>query len=193
MAGRTKALALLIALTGAAGAWTAVAQVGTASGPCTTLDRACIVEVATTYIVGQVDYSKRPEERLAPTAHRWENGYSNGVGADAIRGGDPGPVAIDAALDGPRDLERVLVDETAGEAVFYYIIDAGVPGVGHVATAHIAERFKVEAGAVCGDGLSPCITEIEAIFCIGTRGDEPARPPAEERPAVSNILCHRAG
>ena len=171
-------------LTAAAGA-----DVGD-DGPCTDLSRACVIEVATTYIEAQVDYSKRDDARLAPDAHRWENGYSNGSTAEEIRGGDAGPVGLDAILTGPREIERVLVD--GNEAVFFWIIDVGVPGLPNVSTAHIAERFRVEEG-VCGDGPSPCITEIEAIFCIGNRGDEASRPDASERPPASNILCHRAG
>lgn len=186
---RLKLLEALAAVL-AAGGLTVVARAEPASGPCRDLSRECVIEVAKTYIEAQVDYSKRDAARLAPNAHRWENGYSNGSNADEIRGGESGLVSIDRFLNGPRDTDRVLVD--GNQEVFFWIIDAGIPGIANIATAHIAERFRVEEG-VCGDGPSPCITEIEAIFCIGPRGDEAGRPSAEERPLLSNILCHRAG
>jgi hypothetical protein len=74
-----------------------------------------------------------------------------------------------------------------------WIVDVrAVAGGPFVSTAHIAERIQIGHGVrVCGVGqLSPCVTQVEAIFCIGPHGLEPAMPaPVTPEP---NALCTRA-
>jgi hypothetical protein len=162
---------------------------GGRAGPCRDLSRACVIEVATTYIVAQADSSKRSGARVAPDVQRWENGIHNARSAEDIRGGSTEDDSGFTGLLSTRDLDRVLVD--GDQAVFYWIMDVQDPVTGtYVATAHISERFQLATDR-CGDELSPCITEIEAIFCIGNTGHEEAKPAGDAGLPGGNILCHR--
>jgi len=145
--------------------------------PCTDMSRKCIIEVAQTYLHARTDNSAKPTQRLAPNIHRWENGRLTAESAADILAqnyiADPGPSSIFF----PRDLDRVLVD--GNQAVFFWKIDAKKSSDGpFTSTVLIFERFKVEPGkAKCGSGLSPCITEIEALVCTVERPQDPTMPP----------------
>lgn len=168
----------------------AVPQLGTSR--CTDLSRACIVEVIRTYLDARTDPSVRPFQRLSPRVLRYENGTVTANSMAELL--DPG---FDVSGKGvtARDLDRVFVDGT--EAVVLWKIDmADKPGDRPTSTVHISERFKVEAGkAACGSGLSPCITEIEAILCISPHAGEPAWPASRNKdPALAQkFLCNRQG
>lgn len=190
------AIALLLLLSpfgtaaAADGATGAVPQLG--KSRCTDLSRACIVEVIRTYLDARTDPAVRPFQRLSPRLLRYENGTvtSNSM-AELL---DP---AFDVSGKGvtARDLDRVFVD--GNEAVVLWKIDmAGKPGDPPTSTVHISERFKVEAGKeMCGSGLSPCITEIEAILCISPHAGEPAWPSSRDKDPefAKKFLCNRQG
>ena len=76
----------------------------------------------------------------------------------------------------------------------FWIVDIKpVPPQTDGSTAHIAERIQIGHGQdECGVGvLSPCVTQVEAIFCIGLHSLEPAMPPLDTPPV--NGLCVRQG
>jgi hypothetical protein len=75
----------------------------------------------------------------------------------------------------------------------FWIVDVKQSGTSPAATAHIAERIQIGSGKdVCGVGqLSPCVTQVEAIFCNGLHPLEPAMPPIDTPPV--NALCIREG
>ena len=155
--------------------------------PCNNMSDACLIEVAGTYMDGQAGGSgTREAMRLAPTAIRWENAVVAGATGEEIRMRSPAGLNLD--IWSQRDRDRVWVD---GNEVFsIWIVDIKDRATGnYVITAHIFERFLVEKGPVCGDGLSPCVTEIEAIWCRTPVGFEPATPDpsAPRRP----IGCDR--
>lgn len=168
----------------------AVPQLG--KSRCTDLSRACIIEVTRTYLDARTDPSVRPFQRLSPRVLRYENGTvtSNSM-AELL---DP---AFEVSGRGvtARDLDRVFVD--GNEAIVLWKIDmAPKPGDAPTATVHISERFKVEAGQeACGAGLSPCITEIEAILCISPHPGEPAWPASRDKDPdfAKKFLCDRQG
>ena len=158
---------------------------------CSDMSRKCIIEVARTYLDARTDNSARPTQRLAPDVHRWENGVLTADKAEDIFSQhyitEPGP----SATLFPRDLDRVLVDDN--NAIFFWKIDTkSAPDGSFVSTAHLIERLQVEAGkAKCGAGLSPCITEIEVVFCIAPRPQEPTKPMAPK--SSSHFGCTRPG
>jgi hypothetical protein len=168
---------------------TASAAEAPARKGCSDLSRACVIEVARTYLDARSDPRLLPFQRVAPKVQRWENGYHNATSAaDIVKPAGPGPNPLVTASG----LDRVFVD--GNQAVFFWQIQrrdvAGGPVVG---TAHITERFQVEAGRdTCGDGPSPCITQIEAVFCIAPGPEPELAPPPAEAPGMK-ILCNRAG
>jgi hypothetical protein len=179
---------LVLAAALAAGAVALVAIPAAASSdhgdkPCRNYSRACKIEVANTYMDAQAGGAgTREDMRLAPTAHRWENAILNATDGDTIRAAS----GFTNPLWSQRDRDRVWVD---GNQVFSaWIVDIKDDTGAYVSTAHILERIQVDKGDVCG-GLSPCVTEIEAIFCNSPVGFEPAMPgPVDPRP---NGLCFR--
>jgi hypothetical protein len=171
--------------------WSPWSTAAPAGASCTTWTRACLVEVAKTYIAAQYDSSKRAGARVAPDVNRWENGVHNASSAEDIRGGSTEHDEGLTALLEARDVDRAIVD--GDQAVVYWIMDVRNPVTGFISSAHIAERFRFRRDR-CG-GLAPCISEIEAIFCIGTgTAPEAAMPEARASQTSGNgILCHRAG
>jgi hypothetical protein len=182
VAGAAALLALAVALV----AIPAAASSEHDRKPCRNYSEACRIEVANTYMDAQAGGSGTAEAmRLAPTAHRWENAILNATTDDEIRAAS----GFENPLFSQRDRDRVWVD---GNQVFSaWIVDIKDATTGDfVSTAHIFERLQVDKGDVCGDGLSPCVTEIEAIFCNSPVGFEPAQPgPVTPRPSA---LCFRA-
>ena len=120
---------------------------------------------------------------------RWENAVVTGTSGADIRSksGFTNPIYSQ------RDTNRVwVVDHDQVFAFWIVDVKAAATDPNPSATAHIAERIQIGKGAdVCGRGqLSPCITQVEAIFCIGPHGNEPAMPaPMTPEP---NGLCNRA-
>jgi hypothetical protein len=153
--------------------------------PCRGYSRACKIEVANTYMDAQAGGSgTREAMRLAPTAHRWENAILNATDAETIRAAS----GFTNPLWSQRDRDRVWVDRN--QVFSAWIVDIKDASGAYVSTAHIFERLQVDKGDVCGDELSPCVTEIEAIFCNSPVGNEPAMPgPVDPRPSA---LCFRA-
>ena len=156
--------------------------------PCKNMSASCLIEVANTYMDAQAGGAgTREAMRLAPTAHRWENAINNATTGEQIRNASPGGINLDVWSQ--RDRDRVWVD---GNQVFsIWIVDIRDAATGeYTSTAHIFERLQVEGGKICGDGLSPCVTEVEAIFCNTPVGFEPALPePTDPRPSA---LCFRS-
>jgi hypothetical protein len=156
--------------------------------PCNNMSDACLIEVANTYMDAQAGGPGTCEAmRLAPSAHRWENAINNATTGDQIRSASPCGANLD--IWSQRDRDRLWVD--GNDVISIWIVDIRDADTGeHTNTAHIFERIRVEGGAVCGDGLSPCVTEVEAIFCNTPVGLEPALPdPVEPRPSA---LCFRS-
>jgi hypothetical protein len=160
----------------------------TSSKPCTNLSRSCLIQVAETYVTAQAGGAGTAAAmRLDPTAMRWENGVVTGTSGQDIRNksGFTNPIYSQ------RDTNRVWVVDH--DQVFtFWMVDIKSSATGpFVATAHIAERIQIaHSQAVCGE-LSPCVTQVEAIFCIAPHGLEPAMPaPVTPEP---NGLCNRAG
>lgn len=141
---------------------------------CTTLSRDCMIEVARTYVDARTDDRVRPVIRVAPGLKRWENGVlTTDKGEDLLdvkAGGD-------TTLLGSREKERVFVQDN--NVIFFWLIDSKLPE--HPGTVHLVHRIQVEGGReVCGKYLSPCITEIETIWCRSDRAMEASRPAAKE-------------
>lgn len=157
--------------------------------PCADMSRACLIEVARTYIEARADGNARNAQRLAPDLHRWENGLLTATKASEIAGPAAGEISPTVAT---RDVKRVLVD--GDEAVFFWLLDrrekAGGP---FTATVHLIERFKFVQGKACGDVASPCISEIEVVFCAAPRAGETAQPAAKEENWARMYLCNRQG
>ena len=156
--------------------------------PCNNMSRACLIEVANTYMDAQAGGpGTREAMRLAPDVHRWENGILNATTDDQLRAGSPGGPS---EIWSQRDRDRVWVD---GNQVFsIWIVDVRDAATQEfVTTVHIFERLQVERG-VCGEGPSPCVTEVEAIFCVAPGGMAPALPDTIPDPRPS-ALCLRGG
>jgi len=165
---------------------------GTAAvaGPCTDLSRSCVIEVARTYVDAQAGaVGGAASMRIAPDAVRWENGLITGTSGADIKsksGGGPNPVISPRDVGAP---DRVFVD--GNDAFFLWLEDVHDPtGAAYTQTAHIFERVRVRDTGC--DGLAPCVSEIEAVFCIGNHGQEAAKPEntgtAAQLPA---FLCFR--
>ena len=156
--------------------------------PCRNMSDACLIEVANSYMDAQAGGAgTREAMRLAPTAHRWENAINNATTGEQIRNASPGGINLD--IWSQRDRDRIWVD---GDQVFsIWIVDIRDSETGEfTSTAHIFERLQVEGGEICGDVLSPCVTEVEALFCNSPVGMEPALPePTDPRPSA---LCYRS-
>ena len=159
--------------------------------PCADMSRACLIEVARTYIDARADGRLRNAQRLAPTIHRWENGLLTADKAADIAG--------PAAGEGPsktlavRDANRVMVD--GDEAVFFWLLDRREKADGpYTATVHLIERFKFAQGkAACGEVASPCISEIEVVFCAAPKGGAVALPATKDANWSKMYLCNREG
>jgi hypothetical protein len=164
MGRRWGALALAVVLLGLIGAPQALAEsvkalgfdVSTAGGcpaPASTdQTRTGNIDTALTYLRSLVTHDTS-ELRVAPTAHRWEEGGLNAETAQELCDGNQGPVTIEDAVLSMRQLKWSVVDRDNAIA-FYYLDSPTSP-------TYIAERFKVDNGL---------IQEIEAIFYIDTTG-----------------------
>lgn len=150
---------------------------------CTTMSKACMIEVARTYVDARTDDRNRPVLRVSPNLHRWENGVlTTDKGEELLdikNGGD-------TTLLGSREKERVFVQDN--NVIFFWLIDSKLPE--NPGTVHLVHRIQVEAGKeICGKYLSPCITEIETIWCRSNRAMEESRPAAKE--AGLKFSCDR--
>jgi hypothetical protein len=80
------------------------------------------------------------------------------------------------------------------EAVFFWLLDRREkPDGPYTATVHLIERFKFAQGKTCGDVASPCISEIEVVFCAAPRASEPSLPASKEDNWANMYLCNRQG
>ena len=155
---------------------------------CTDTSRDCLVAVARTYIYARLDATLRMQMRLAPNVHRWENNVLTATVAEdlTVRGADDGTTE---GLTG-RDLDRVFVD--GKNVIFIWTIDVTTntyPG-----TVHLTHRIAVEAGKEkCGAALSPCITEIETVWCSSKQNDEVSLPRQKSANFRGTFGCHREG
>lgn len=157
--------------------------------PCSDMSRACLTEVARTYIEARADGRVREAQRLAPDLHRWENGLLTAIKAEDIAGPAAGEISKTLAV---RDVNRVLVD--GDQAVFFWLLDRREKTEGpFTATVHLIERFKFVQGKACGAVASPCINEIEVVFCAAPHGDEVAQPAARVEGWPKMYLCNRQG
>jgi hypothetical protein len=160
------------------------------SKPCTNMSDPCLIQVAETYVTAQAGGSGTAAAmRLATNAMRWENGVVTGTSGADIRSKS----GFTNPLYSQRDTNRVWAVDHDQVFTFWIVDVRAMAGGPMVATAHIAERIQIGKGQdVCGQGqLSPCVTQVEAIFCIGPHGNEPAMPaPMTPEP---NALCNRAG
>ena len=143
---------------------------------CRDMSRDCMIAVAETYINAQAGGpGTREDMRLAPTAMRWENGVNTGASGAEIRsrsgfGEDPRYVQ--------RLPRRFWVAKPDNEVFARWTIDIwNDDHTVNTSTVHIFERIHVDKG-VCGSGPSPCVTEVEAIFCISPHPQEPELPGA---------------
>ena len=144
--------------------------------PCNSLSDQCLIEVAFTYIDAQAGgLGTKEAMRLAPTAIRWENARITGATGEEIRARSPGGANLDRWSQRDRDL--VWVD---GNQVFTrWEVDIRDPASGvYISTAQIFERVQVDAMplGICGDGIPPCVTEVEAIFVVNPVGLQDPRP-----------------
>jgi len=174
-----------------------------ASAPtCTDTSQACVNAVALSYVnavPGGPDAANPGDMRLAPNVIRWQNGLVTSQNASEIRNEansyPPGLVL------GVRDLRTWSA--TDGHNVFAAFLDdvqvLNLLGIVTQAwTVHIMERVQVDWGndangnPVCGDQLSPCITQIEVIQCSGLLAHEDARPaPSGASAQPPTFLCNR--
>jgi hypothetical protein len=144
------------------------------SDVCRDMSRDCMIAVAETYINAQAGGpGTREDMRLAPAALRWENGVMTGTSGDDIRS------KSGFGLD-PRYVQRLprrfWVAKPDNEVFARWTIDIwDDTHTTNTSTVHIFERIHVEKG-VCGSGPSPCVTEVEAIFCISPHPQEPELP-----------------
>lgn len=157
--------------------------------PCTDLSRACMIEVARTYLDARTDSSLLPFQRVAPKITRWENGVVTAEkAADILRPAGPGPNPMTV----PRNLDRVWVD--GNQLLYFWIIDRrDTPDGPFTKTAHITERVQIEAGPEkCGSFLSPCITELEVVLCVSPHADEQRTPSRVMDPEwPKKFMCYR--
>ena len=141
---------------------------------CTTLSKACMIEVARTHVDARTDDRVRPVLRVSPNLHRWENGVLTTDKGEELLDLNAGG---DTTLLGSREKERVFVQDN--NVIFFWLIDSKLPE--HPGTVHLVHRIQVEGGKdKCGAYLSPCITEIETIWCRSDRAMEESRPAAKE-------------
>jgi hypothetical protein len=158
------------------------------SKPCNNMSDSCLIQVAETYVHAQAGGSGTAAEmRLAPDALRWENGIVTGTSGADIRSKS----GFTNPLYSQRDTNRAWVVDHDQVFTFWIVDVRTVAGGPMTSTAHIAERIQIGSGKdVCGQGqLSPCVTQIEAIFCIGLNGNEAAMPPVGTGPTGG--LCVR--
>jgi hypothetical protein len=157
--------------------------------PCSDMSRTCLIEVARAYIDARADGRARPLMRLAPDLKRWENGLLTATTSSEIAGPADGVVSKTLAV---RDANRVLVD--GDEAVFFWLLDRREKPEGpYTATVHLIERFKFAQGKSCGAVASPCISEIEVVFCAAPHGGETTLPKEKNPSWARMYLCNREG
>jgi hypothetical protein len=162
---------------------------GAQTKACADMSRTCLIETARTYIDARADGRAQPLMRLAPDIKRWENGLLTAEKPADILGPRAGEVSKTVAV---RDANRVLVD--GDQAVFFWLLDRREkPDGPYTATVHLIERFKFVQGKACGEVASPCISEIEVVFCAAPHANQTALP-AEKNPNWPRMyLCSRQG
>jgi hypothetical protein len=171
-----------------------------ATGNCSDLTRGCVVEVARTYIDSISDKSVRV--RYAQHFRRYENGVLHYDGApeappdskeglNQFRRDFPQIYNETFPMLAGRDKERVWVE--GKDAIFRWILDQKDPKTGEAKrTTHLFERVHVEQGVACAYGMpSPCITEVELVFCTAPHPNETAFPAAQT--PKPDLSCDRKG
>lgn len=171
-----------------------------AAGPCNDLARACVVEVARTYIDSITDKSVRV--RYAQRFKRYENGVlhydgepeapaDSKAGLNQFRKDFPQIYNESFPILTARDKERVWVE--GKDAIFRWILDQKDAKTGVAQrTTHLFERVHVEDGIACAYGMpKPCITEVELIFCTAPGPNEVAFPRAQN--PKPDLSCDRRG
>lgn len=153
---------------------------------CTDASRACLIEVAHTYLTG-LELADGSKVRLAPTVRRTQNG------AKLVEEGEAAlrrSIARER-LTGRRNM-RLLVDEAKRTVFAFWLTGTSLPDT---PSSHVAERIKVENGL---------ITEIEVFWVqdkkslaeatsgwpdetLATSG--PSLPPAPTRNAAALAGC----
>ena len=155
---------------------------------CTDTSRACLMAVARTYIDARLDDKVRPLMRLSPKVHRWENNVLTATRSEDLieHGADDGTTV---GVTG-RDLNRVFVD--GNQVIFFWTID--VTENTYPGTVHLTHRIQVDTGReACGDKLSPCITEIETVWCSTKKSREEKLPRVKMPGFRGTFGCHREG
>lgn len=161
-----------------------------AAKPCTDLSRACVLEVAWTYVQNIADGEHPdPKVRFAQKVQRVENAVLHMVEAPAIPA--PGSPPRQSQYKWIARDHRVWAD--GNDTFFRYELDMLDLQTGQPSwTSHVFERIKVEKGHACAYGLpEPCITEVELIFCNAMRPKEEAFPKTGLRDR--NYVCERKG
>ena len=166
--------------------------------PCHDNSERCMISAASTYLDALVSHDathirlapdvRLPKGVLVPGVVRTELGGNTGTGAQAIRQSVSIPTPDESIID-KRDV-RWFVDQPNHEAVAFYILDVGaepnpptflpfVRPTTATGTVHLSERFKVDNGL---------ITQIEAIFNIGTHPCETDNWPPTQTSPVCPVL-----
>jgi hypothetical protein len=103
--------------------------------------------------------------QVAPTVVRTEEGTVTANGAKEICKGNQGPVTVEDAVIGMREIRWVVSD--GDQAIAFYLLDSPT------SPTYIAERFQVDHGL---------IQHIEAIFYIDVPGYAAGPESVETRP-----------
>ena len=152
---------------------------------CNNNSEQCMIAAATTYLDALVSHDTS-HIRMAPNVVRTEQGGNTAKNAgDIIK--SLSLRTFDEVIIDKRDV-RWFVDKPNHEAVAFYILDIGAPPSRDVpfvrptvatGTVHLSERFKVDNGL---------ITQIEAIFSIGTHPCETDNWPPTQTSPVCPVL-----
>src|SRR3954465_6624340 len=122
------------------------------------------IATANTYLRSLVTHDTS-DLQVAPTVVRWEEGGVTANGAEQICKGNQGPVTVEDAVLGMREIRWVVSD--GDQAIAFYLLDSPT------SPTYIAERFKVDHGL---------IQQIEAIFYIDIAGLAAGPESAASRP-----------
>jgi hypothetical protein len=122
------------------------------------------IATANTYLRSLVTHDTS-DLQVAQSVVRWEEGGVTATGAKEICKGNQGPVTIEDAVIGMREVRWVVSD--GDQAIAFYLLDSPT------SPTYIAERFKVD---------HRLIQQIEAIFYIDVPGLAVGPESAATRP-----------
>ena len=128
--------------------WPDKVENGLSGHGCATPVRQCLYEIANTYLNGLV-IADGSSVKFAPDVRRTQNGGNVQIWEKTLR------ASVDREKLAFKRNFRLFADESGGEIVAVWLTGTDRPG--HISTAHVIERLRVQGGL---------ITEIEVFYTL---------------------------